>query len=77
VVCCTYFNIQKDGKRCFGISILATVLATFPNIGRNFVEFSGHSGSVKNIFEEKPPLFLLLGKGILRKTFLRKILVSF
>jgi hypothetical protein len=24
--------------------ILATVLATFPNIGRLFVQFSGHSG---------------------------------
>jgi hypothetical protein len=27
----------------FGFDILAPVLATFPNIGRIFVQFSGHS----------------------------------
>jgi hypothetical protein len=30
---------------CF--DILATVLATFPNIGRIFAQFSGHSGRRK------------------------------
>ncbi len=34
------FNLSLD--------ILATVLATFPNIGQIFVQFSGHSGGEHN-----------------------------
>ncbi len=52
MVCCTYFNNQKElGVDVldfqFELDILATVWATFPNIGRIFVQFSGHSESGK------------------------------
>jgi hypothetical protein len=29
----------------FGFDILAPVLATFPNFGQIFIQFSGHSGA--------------------------------
>ncbi len=39
---------KSDESECFylrfGFDILAPVLATFPNIGRIFVQYSGHSG---------------------------------
>jgi hypothetical protein len=48
MVCCTYFNIKSSWVLLFWTfnlrsEILATVLAIFPNIGRIFVQFSGHS----------------------------------
>ncbi len=46
--CCTYFKIKNSWVYMFwtfnlSFVILATVLATFPNIGRFFSQFSGHS----------------------------------
>jgi hypothetical protein len=48
MVCCAYFNNQKDlgvdvSDFQFELGILASVWARFPNIGRIFVQFSGHS----------------------------------
>ncbi len=49
MACCTYFYIKTRWVQMFSTSnlsfgILATVLTTFPYIGRIFVQFSGHSG---------------------------------
>jgi hypothetical protein len=46
--CCTYFKIKNSWVDMFwtfnlSFDILATVLATFPNIGRFFSQYSGHS----------------------------------
>jgi hypothetical protein len=48
MVCRTYFNIKSSWVWMFWIfnlsfDILDTVLATFPNIGQIFAQFSGHS----------------------------------
>ncbi len=48
MICCSYFNIKRSWVQMFwtfnlSFNNLATVLATFPNIGRMFVQISGHS----------------------------------
>jgi hypothetical protein len=49
IVCSTYFNIKSSWVQVFwtfnlSFNFLASILATFQNIGQIFAQFSGHSG---------------------------------